>query len=338
MESRPPNENPSILIIGVGSIGERHLRCFQASGRCNLAFCEPIEERRREIAEKHGTQDYPSLEVALEDQAFDAALIASPAPYHIPTAQTLAERGIHLLIEKPLSLTMEGIDKLVSTVCENDVRVAVGYMYRSLPVLQQFRAVVQSGNHGQPIQVQVHAGQHFPFYRPAYRQIYYANPMLGGGLIQDMLPHSLNLVEWLVGPTTRVVADAEHRVLPGVMVEDTLNLLTRHGDVMGNFLTNQHQPVNEFSVTVYCSHGATRWTLDGQRLLTASENGGDWTEEESHEYERDDYYIFQANAFLDTLAYNATPPCSLADGIRTLRSTLAILESRETGKWVDVPQ
>ncbi len=325
-----------ILILGVGSIGERHLRCFQTTGRCEVAFCEPNEDRRNEIAAKYGVTRYDSWESAFEEETFSAAVIASPAPYHIPTAQALAERGIDLLIEKPLSLNTDGISQLVETIEKNKTRVTVGYVYRALPALQNMRAAVLSGRFGRIVQVQVQAGQNFPFYRPAYKDIYYAVPEQGGGLIQDMLPHSLNAVEWIAGPATRVVVDAEHKVLDGVTVEDTLNLIARHGEVMSNFTANQHQPVNEFVMTVLCENGAARWELSGQRWFSATENGGDWTEEEAFVHERDDYYILQANAFLDLLEDKADPLCPLEDGIDTLNSILAILESRNTGTWIDV--
>ncbi|MEX2579695.1 MAG: Gfo/Idh/MocA family oxidoreductase [Verrucomicrobiales bacterium] len=331
---------PRILVLGAGSIGERHLRVFGRTGRCEVAFCEPLAERRSEIAARYETASWPTWEEAFEEESFSAAVIASPAPFHIPTARALAERGIDLLIEKPLGLTLEGVDELVETVERQKIRAAVAFVYRALPALQGMRQAILSGRFGRPVQVQVQAGQHFPFYRPAYREIYYADASQGGGLLQDMLPHPLNAVEWLVGPAVRVVVDAAHQVLPGVTVEDTVHLLTRHGNgaegVMASFSLNQHQPVNEFAITVNGERGSARWELQAQRWLSACENGGEWTEEESFVHERDDYYLLQANAFLDVLEGKAEPLCPLADGVHTLRSTLAVLQSRREGRWVDV--
>ena len=329
-------DQPRILIIGVGSIGERHLRCFQSTGRCHVAFCEPLSERRNEVAERYGVNGYESWEQALADERFSAAVIASPAPWHIPTAQDLTDRGVHLLIEKPLSLNTDGVSQLSDSIRCHETRVSVGFVYRSLPALQQMRAAIRSGKLGRIVQVQVQSGQHFPFYRPAYRDIYYADAAQGGGLIQDMLPHFLNAVEWIAGTATRVVVDAEHKVLPGVEVEDTVNVLSRHGDVMASFTTNQHQCVNESVITVLCQHGAARWELNGHRWFLANEIGGDWTLQQSFDHQRDDFYILQANAFMDLLEGKAEPLCCFDEGVATLRSTLAILKSRETGGWETV--
>lgn len=329
-------DQPHILIIGVGSIGERHLRCFQSTGRCTLALCEPMSDRRDEVAVRYNVSGYETLEEALSDEVFSAAVIASPAPWHIPTAQALTDRGLHLLIEKPLGLNTNGIAELSESIKNHATRVSVGFVYRALPALQQMRAAVQTERFGRIVQIHVQSGQHFPFYRPAYRDIYYADPAQGGGLIQDMLPHFLNAVEWIAGPATKVVVDAEHKVLLGVDVEDTVHLLTRHGNIMANFGVNQHQSVSEAVITVFCENGAARWELNGHRWLSAIQPGGDWTVQQSYDHQRDDFYILQANAFLDLLDGKSEPLCPLTDGIATLRSTLAILKSRESCSWENV--
>src|SRR6476619_2862234 len=92
------------LIIGCGSIGERHVRCFQATGRVEVAICEPNSTVRDAVAGRYGIADnFPSFECALE-HPFDLAVVATPAPLHISQARALVDRGISSLIEKPLSL------------------------------------------------------------------------------------------------------------------------------------------------------------------------------------------------------------------------------------------
>ncbi|MGB0578247.1 MAG: hypothetical protein ACPGVU_00970, partial [Limisphaerales bacterium] len=119
-------------------------------------------------------------------------------------------------------------------------------------------------------------------------------------------------------------------------VEDSINLLSRHGEVMGAVTVNQHQPPNEFTITVLCEQGATRFDLEKQSWLSAEELGGEWTVESTITSERDDYYIAQANDFLDQIEKGATPLCSLADGVQTLNSVLAIQKSLRTGRWEEV--
>ena len=101
-----------VLVVGVGSIGQRHLRCFQQTGRAQVSLCEINPDLRRQVAEQYGVaQTYSDLDAALKDPP-ELTVIATPAPLHIPMAQKLAEAGVHLLVEKPLSTSLDGIDAL----------------------------------------------------------------------------------------------------------------------------------------------------------------------------------------------------------------------------------
>ncbi len=80
----------SLLVIGCGNIGGRHLRCYQQTGRCSVAACA-------------------SLDAALARGHFDAAVICTPASLHLPMAlQALAET-LHMFVEKPLAVTIAGL-------------------------------------------------------------------------------------------------------------------------------------------------------------------------------------------------------------------------------------
>ena len=103
-----------ILIIGVGSIGERHTRTFQRTGRADLSICENNEQLRKTVAERYGiAKAYAGLDEALNDGKFDIGLICTPSNMHIPMATQLAKAGKHLFIEKPLSLSLDGIAELM---------------------------------------------------------------------------------------------------------------------------------------------------------------------------------------------------------------------------------
>lgn len=329
-------ERPNILIVGVGSIGERHLRCFQSTNRCESALCETLPERREQVAANYGVTGFASVDVALDAGRFDAAVIAAPAPFHIPLATQLTEHGLHLLIEKPLSTSLDGVADLQRLVEEKQTQVAIGYSMRAYPALAEMKTAIDSGRFGPPVQLIVTGGQHFPFYRPAYREIYYADHAMGGGAIQDGLTHQFNAAEWLVGPITRLVADADHCVLEGVEVEDTVHVITRHGPVLGSYSINQHQPPSDYRITVACEKGAARFETTGHRWLSATELGGDWQLEAEHELDRDSVYISQARRFLDQISGHAEPLCSLTDGVQTLKVNLAALHSVETRQWIDI--
>lgn len=322
-----------ILVVGVGSIGERHARCFHETGRAEVSICELNPDLRQQVADRYSfSGSFGSLEEALENPP-TAAVICTPAQVHIPVAQQLAEAGIHLLVEKPLSTSTAGITALQETLAAKELHSAVAYTWRSNPILRSFQQAIASGRFGRPLQVAMVSGQNFPFYRPAYRDIYYNNRATGGGAIQDALTHMLNAVEWLVGPMTSVAADAAHLKLEGVEVEDTVHVLARHGDVLSSFSLNQFQGPNESTVTVNCEEATVRLEAHHSRWRWQAGTEDTWHDETFPPMERDTPYLAQANLFLDQLEGKGESLCTLAEGLQTLKVNLAVLQAADTHTW-----
>jgi predicted dehydrogenase len=327
-----PEPIHKLLVVGVGSIGERHLRCFLATGRVEAVFVEINATLRKTIAERYGVPGFEHLDEALATRP-TLAVIAVPAHLHIPIAAQLAEHGLHLLIEKPLSTAINGVSRLQQIVSERRLTTGVAYVYRSHPLLAALRAKIQSGDFGRPVELIAVSGQHFPTYRPAYREIYYKDRVTGGGAIQDALTHVLNAGEWLLGPIRRLVADAAHQVLDGVEVEDTVHLLARHGEVLACYCLNQHQAPNEFTLTVVCERGTLRFESHANRLRTMTAPGGEWHDDMIAPLERDTLFVRQANQFLSSIEEKSSPACPLDEGLQTLRVNLAALASADGGGW-----
>lgn len=332
----------AVLIVGVGSIGERHLRCFQATGRAEVSLVEVNSALRATIAERYGVRAYANLDEALTDRSSDSrsqvlsAVVATPANHHVDIAIRLAEADHHLLIEKPLSTNINSVGKLSSVVRERAVVVSIAYVYRSFPALIAMREALLSGRFGKPVEIVAVCGQHFPTYRPAYRNIYYNHHVTGGGAIQDALTHVLNAGQWLVGPIDRLVADAAHQVLADVNVEDTVHVLARHGDVLGSYSLNQHQAPNESTLTVICQQGTVRWETHTQRWRWMTQPDEAWHDEPHEPQPRDAAFVYQANCFLDAVEGTRHPLCTLDEGLQTLRVNLAALASVHSRSWQSV--
>lgn len=334
--SQPAARLWRVLVVGGGSIGERHLRCLQHTGRAEVLLCEVRDDLREQLIERYRpVEAFANFDSALGG-AFDAAVVCTPAQWHVPMGRRLVGLGKHLLLEKPLSTTLEGIAELREEASRAGVVASVAYVYRAHPGLQAMRRVLHEGRVGRPVQVVAVSGQHFPFYRPAYREIYYARRETGGGAIQDALTHVLNAVEWLVGPATRVACDAAHLVLDGVEVEDTVHALTRHGGVLGSLSLNQHQAPNESRLQINCERGALLFEMHASRLSMAERPGEPWRELATFPLERDDLFVRQSEAFLDALEGRLRPACPLAEAEQTLRAQLALLDSVGSRVWQTV--
>lgn len=324
-----------VLVVGTGSIGLRHLRCFLATGRAFVSFVEPRDEVRSRIAhEYYPCRGYRTLEEALTHGGFDSAVIATPAQMHVSQTIQLLENNIHVLVEKPLTLDLASADCLAAAAREASAIVGVAYVYRANPLLSQMREALLSGEYGAPVELIAYGGQNFPTYRPAYRDTYYSDHATGGGAIQDALTHVFNAAQWLIGDMQKIVVDADHQVLEGVCVEDTVHAMARHeGNTLASYTLNQHQPANEMTITVVCEQGILRMENHRQRWCVVREPDTPWKDFQLPSLERDELFVRQADSFLDAIQGKSLPLCSLDEGISSLKANVAALLSWKQGTW-----
>ena len=328
---------PTILIIGCGSIGERHLRNFQATGRCKVIACDNRPAILAAMAEKHGAAIAADWTEALANPEVTAVLVATPAPSHVVIATKVLAAGKHCLIEKPLSLSLEGMDQLSATSASSGKVCRIAYVQHSRPEVRAAKSFLESGKFGPVRAATIISGQHFPTFRPAYREIYYNNHAQGGGAIQDAITHMFNLTEWLTGPTASVMCDAGHQVLDGVEVEDTVAVTTRTRD--GAILTytlNQFQAPNEATMQFNCPGGSVKVEFHHSRWGRMALGETEWTWETFEPLGRDGPFAIQANDFLDTCEGKPTPLATLEEGIQAVRFNLACFESLRTGARVQI--
>lgn len=325
--------NPHLLVIGCGSIGERHLRCFLKTGRVRVTACDTNPALLRKMAETYSVPVSEDWKASLAT-GFTAAVICTPAPFHVPMARQALESGAHVLIEKPLSQSLEGVAELIATRDRLQRHAAVAYVMHIYPVLNAARDFLRGGEFGAIRQVTVVSGQSFPTFRPAYAQTYYRDRKMGGGAIQDALTHSVNWVESVVGPSDSVLCDCAHQVLPGVEVEDTVHVSVRHGPVLANFSLNQFQAPNETTFQFNAVGGSVKVELHQHRWGTLAAGATGWTWHEVPPLDRDGPFTLQANAFLDLLAGQPSRLCSLEAAAATLRFNLSALASAGAGSRI----
>ncbi len=328
----------SIIIVGCGSIGERHLRCFLKTGRVRVTACDTDPELLQRVAAEYQVPVNSNWEEALVQGGFDAAVVCTPAHLHVPMALRAMECGLHTLIEKPLSQSYQGVNDLIGLRNRTGLQAAVAYVLHVHPLLAGARIFLRSGELGPVRHVTANSGQYFPGGRPAhavhYSQTYYRDRRTGGGAVQDVLTHTVNWVESVVGPADSVLCDCAHQVLEGVTVEDTVNVCARHGEVLAAYALNQFQAPNESTLQFHTATGSVKIELHRARWGIHRLGDRQWTWRELPPVERDAHFLAQANHFLDQIEGRSSPLCSLEAAAQTLRFNLAALASAETGSRI----
>jgi len=327
----------SVLVVGCGSIGERHLRCFQQTGRAAVIGCDPSDALRATIGQHYGVETCADYETALAG-AVDAVIICTPPPLHIPMALAALAAGKHVLIEKPLAADLAAVADLLRAHQASDREVSVAYVQQVFPFLQAARAFLHQGTLGPIKHVTFTGGSHFPTGRPAhtvhYSKTYYAHRHTGGGVIQDAITHSANFIESVVGPTDTLYCDCAHQVLPEVTIEDTVNISARHGDILVNYAMNQFQAPSENTLQFHTALGSVKIEYHHQRWGILRLGDPEWTWHEGAVPERDSHFETQAHAFLDQIEGQPARLCSLSAAVQTLRFNLAAIASADSGRRV----
>jgi predicted dehydrogenase len=286
-----------ILIVGAGSVGERHLRNLLALGYGNL-----VAYRQRNLPFR--TLD-PGVVRVVTDFAEalalgpKAAFIASPTAQHLPQALACAEAGMHLLIEKPLSHTVEGLDQLKAVAARRGVYVQVGYMMRFHPLVRELKAIIDEGRYGRLLSFTTRWGEYLPDWHPweDYRTSYAARKELGGGAALT-LSHDLDLVLWLVpSPLAGHYALSNHASALEVDVEAGMDFLLQFrdgttGHVHLNFF---EQPATRYLHFAF-ERGTVRFDYYDNALKISTPAG---EEELSREgFDRNQLFLDQTEYFL----------------------------------------
>lgn len=324
----------STLIIGCGSIGERHLRCFLATQRTAVVAADNSAAILSRMEETYRVATSADWRAEIRRGVHDLAVICTPASLHVEMATFALEHGLHVLIEKPLSQSLAGLKELLAARERSGRQVAVAYVFHTFPALREAAAFLRSEPFGPILQGVVTAGQPFHRLRPAYAKTYYRDRATGGGAIQDALTHAANWIESVLGPTESVLCDCVHLALPDVEVEDTVHLGARHARAHCSYALNQFQAPNETVIQLNAANGSVRIELHRQRWGTFTPGATNWEWRPTVAVERDGHFITQANAFLDQVEGRSPPLCSLEAGIQTLRFNLAALASAAEGARV----
>jgi predicted dehydrogenase len=317
----------SVLVIGCGSIGERHLRCFQQTGRTAITACDANASLLAKVAERYRVSKTDNWETAVASGNYTAIVVCTPAPLHVPMAIKALTDGRHVLIEKPLSHSLLEVDQLLQLSRQSRAATAVAYVFHVYPFLNQAREFIRSGELGPIRQAVMVSGQPFHRLRPAYAQTYYRDHRMGGGAIQDALTHSANWIESVLGPTDSLICDCAHQVIPGVEVEDTVHVSARNGGALVSYAMNQFQSPKENAIQFNAERGSVRVEFHHQRWGVMRENDSTWTWTELRVPDQDTHFIAQANAFLDQIEGRPARLCSLEAAAQTLRFNLAALAS-----------
>ena len=211
----------NIGILGGGNISDTHARAAAAIPGVTVAACYGSNrERTAKLAAQHQAAVYDSLDEFLAHRPMEIVAIGSPSGLHAEQGIAAARRGLHVLSEKPLDITTRRADELIEACRTAGVKLGVFFQDRLRPAVAQIKRMLDDGALGKPVMI---AGR-VRWSRPPE---YYSGSkwrgtwkLDGGGALMNQAIHTVDLVQWMFGPVSRVSASVATRV-HDIEVEDT---------------------------------------------------------------------------------------------------------------------
>ena len=336
------------LIAGLGSVGRRHLRNLIALGEKDIILLRSHHATLPDD-ELAGYSVEMDVQEALNKHNPDAVIVANPTALHLDVAIPAAQAGCHILLEKPVSQSLDRLDVLQKAAEKSGSRILVGFQFRYHPTLNKARELIQAGALGKVLTVHAHWGEYLPQWHPweDYRQSYASRADLGGGVIVTLI-HPLDYLRVIIGEVNALWSFNGHVSPLEVAVEDVaeIGLKFANGAVGGVHLNYvQRPPVHRLEIVG--TNGTLRWdNADGilhfHKMPAPFGSYSDSPPAPIIEsffppegFDRNQLFVAQTRHFIEIVRGESEPGCSLDDGIRALEMALAAIESQSTSMiWI----
>jgi UDP-N-acetyl-2-amino-2-deoxyglucuronate dehydrogenase len=336
----------NIALVGCGRISHNHLETIKQIPELNLtAVCDIIESRAAEKGKLYEVPYFTNYDEMLAQAGIDIVSICTPSGLHPEHGIKAARAGKHVIVEKPMGITLESVDQLIHTCDENKVQLFVVKQNRLNRTMQLLKKAIDKGRFGRIFMVQSNVFWQRP-------QNYYDMAKwrgtweFDGGAFMNQASHYVDALYWLIGPVEHVMAETA-TMERKIETEDTGSAIFkfRNGTIGTMSVTMLTYPKNfEGSITILGEKGTVK--IGGVAINKIEK----W---EFEDYDDDDKIIEESNYnppnvygfghhpyylnVVSALTGNGEANTDGRSGRKSLELILAIYRSAQTGKRVSLP-
>jgi UDP-N-acetyl-2-amino-2-deoxyglucuronate dehydrogenase len=222
------NKVIGIGILGCGSVAKVHAAAIARIPSLKLtSVCSSSRDSAARLASAHGVTAHTDLESFLKDQALDSVTICTPSGTHGALGSAAASMGKHVVVEKPIDVTLEKADALIAACDRARVRLAVALQSRHLEAPRILKQTVEAGRLGKLTM----ASAYVKWYRSAdyYKSAAWRGTLAldGGGALINQAIHTVDLLRWIAGPVAQLSAYAGRLLHHNIEGEDTVAAIVR---------------------------------------------------------------------------------------------------------------
>lgn len=319
-----------IGIIGLGRAGRVHLDAWRAIAGVRIAGVVDPDPAVRVWAEAQGLAPFRTVPELLASVPLDAVTIASPPAEHAAAVLLCLDHGLHVLCEKPLAVDGPTALRMVRVAQRNGRHLLLATKFRHVPDLVEARHLIARGAIGEPVAFEIDFSS-----RVDMSQRWNSDRTVGGGgVIMDNGCHAFDIVAFLFGTVTRVLATRLKRLQP-IAVEDSATMLVGAGNGLVGRIDVSWSLVTE-RPTYVMVHGSEGRLEVGWRGSYIRIFGKEPERIGNPSYDKHASHVSMMQAFLDVLRGEAEPWITPGEGLRTVAAVEAAYHSLEAGGWVPV--
>ncbi|HEY6008643.1 MAG TPA: Gfo/Idh/MocA family oxidoreductase [Geobacteraceae bacterium] len=338
-------KNPMrIAVIGAGVIGLTHIRIIGQSPLCEVAAIADPTPAAAAFAAEQGLPYFADYVELLDAVRPDGAIIATPNALHVPVGLACVERGVPMLVEKPIADSVEASQSLILAAERAGVPLLVGHYRRHNPITQQAREIVRGGRIGQ---LTAATGLYLIQKPDSYFDVAWRRAA-GGGPVLINLIHAIDDLRFICGEIAAVQAVSSNAVR-GFEVEDTAAVIVSFQDGALATLTVSDAVATPWSWEITAAENpffpkqdensyyfaGTEGSLALPKLELWSYKGekgwGAPLSRDQVEVQPADPFVRQLQHFCQVILGEQVPLISGADATRTLAATLAVKQAAENG-------
>jgi len=310
-----PFNQKNILVVGAGSIGQRHIRNLETLGVGTMAVCDINQDKLEKVKQTYQVEVFDNLSSALEEQR-DAVFICTPSSSHIEIALRVAQKNIPLFIEKPLADNLEEAKYFYAQLKEKDLPVMIGYNLSFHPQFKKIKQMLEQGAIGKVWGVRAEFGQYLPDWHPNsdYTKEYSAQKSLGGGVVLDDV-HEINSLYELFGEVNQVFALANHVSDLKIDTEDYAEMIFWfENGIVGQIHMDYLQRDASRWLKIIGENGTIYWDLKKSELKTFSVANNQWQVDTLDSFDFNQTYLLEIQHFFGSLDKGEKPQPNIDQG------------------------
>jgi UDP-N-acetylglucosamine 3-dehydrogenase len=247
------NHKTRVAVIGAGNMGKHHLRNYSLIPEAEPVGLADINPDTKKLATEYKTAFFTDYKVMLDEVKPDAVSIVVPTPYHAEVATEAISRGIHCMLEKPITATVEEAESLIRLAKDKNIVFTVGHIEHYNPVVRKLKELIDSGSLGEITSVVAKRVGGFPATEPK------------SDVIIDLAVHDIGIISFLLGVQPQQIYSHGSRTHHSKEI-DSAEILMDYGKASGFIQANWLTPVKIRTIAITGSKGYVEGNYITQEL------------------------------------------------------------------------